>query len=106
VQTTVTQEWLCCFDLFEMFFEVKNLHFLPASSVRLHSYLSWKELSNLKFFTLAFSDKQIKTASNLFVACVRLSYGAFGMPNNLSKFVGCSVRCADGLYGNEKTMEI
>ena len=23
-----------CFELFEMFFEVKNLHFLPASSVR------------------------------------------------------------------------
>ena len=23
-----------CFELFEMFFEVKKLHFLPASSVR------------------------------------------------------------------------
>ena len=35
-----------------MFFEVKNLHFLPASSVRQHRYLLWKKRSNLKFFTL------------------------------------------------------
>ncbi len=41
-----------CFELFEMFFEVKNLHFLPASSVRQHRYLPWKKRSKLKFFTL------------------------------------------------------
>jgi len=49
-----------CFELFEMFFEVKNLHFLPASSVR---YLPWKKRSKLKFFTLKPSNKQFKTAS-------------------------------------------
>ena len=41
-----------CFELFEMFFEVKNLHFLPASSVRQHRCLPGKERSNLKCFTL------------------------------------------------------
>ena len=56
-----------CFELFEMFFEVKNLHFIPASSVRRHRPLSSleeavepevfhsqprKKRSNLKFFTL------------------------------------------------------
>jgi len=41
-----------CFDLFEMFFEVKNLHFLPASSVRQHRYPPWKKRSKRKFFTL------------------------------------------------------
>ena len=35
-----------------MLFEVKNLHLLPASSVRQHRYLPWKKLSNLKFLTL------------------------------------------------------
>ena len=34
------------------------------------------------------------------MACVRLPYRAFGMPNNLSKFVGCTVRWADGLFGS------
>ena len=52
-----------CFELFEMFFEVKNLHFLPASSVRQHRYLPWKKRSKLKFFTLKPSNKQFKTAS-------------------------------------------
>jgi len=46
-----------------MFFEVKILHFLPASSVRQHHCLSWKKRSKLMFFPLTFSDKQIKTAS-------------------------------------------
>ena len=46
-----------------MFFEVKILHFLPASSVRQHHCLPWKKRSKLMFFTLTFSDKQIKTAS-------------------------------------------
>ena len=46
-----------------MFFEVKILHFLPASSVRQHHCLPRKKRSKLMFFTLTFSDKQIKTAS-------------------------------------------
>jgi len=35
-----------------MLFEVKNLHLLPASSVRQHRYPPWKKQSNLKFLTL------------------------------------------------------
>ena len=35
-----------------MLFEVKNLHLLPASSVRQHRYPPWKKRSNLKFLTL------------------------------------------------------
>ena len=35
-----------------MFFEVNNLLFLPASSVRQHRYPPWKKRSNLRFFTL------------------------------------------------------
>ena len=54
-----------CFELFEMFFEVNNLHFLPASSVRQHRYLPWKKRSKLKFFTLKPSNKQFKTASKI-----------------------------------------
>jgi len=35
-----------------MLFEMKNLHLLPASSVRQHRYPPWKKRSKLKCFTL------------------------------------------------------
>ena len=41
-----------CFDLFEMFFEEKNLHLLPASSVRQHRNPPWKKRPDRKFFSL------------------------------------------------------
>jgi len=45
-----------------MFFEVKKSPF-SSRFFSQHRYLPWKKLSNLKFFTLKPSNKQIKTAS-------------------------------------------
>ena len=41
-----------CFDCLKCSLRWKNLHFLPASSVRQHRCLPWKKRSNLKCFTL------------------------------------------------------
>ena len=49
-----------CLELFKMFFEVKILHFLPASSVRQHHCLPWKKRSKLMFFTLTFQTNKSK----------------------------------------------